>query len=97
MKVLDKGIMLDGTSVQIEDWKEDYSFMQYGSTLASYPISKQTLKGSFSPNLGRKFRCEFNFSSHEEAKNALNELTKGNKTLFDYKDFIQDRELLNCI
>lgn len=97
MKVLDKGIILDGTKIQIENWKEDYSFMEYGSTLASYPTSKQTLKGSFSPNLGRKFRCEFTFNSYEETKEAFEQLLSGNKTLMDYKEFIKDRELLSCI
>ncbi len=35
MKVLEKGIMLDGTVIQIEEWNENYSFMPYGSTLAT--------------------------------------------------------------
>ncbi|MFB7301707.1 hypothetical protein [Heyndrickxia sporothermodurans] len=34
MEVLEKGMMLDRTLIQIEEWSTDYSFMPYGSTLA---------------------------------------------------------------
>lgn len=97
MKVLTKDNMQDGTLIQIEEWNENYSFMPYGRTLATYPISKGNHRGSFSPKLDQKFRCEFEFDSHEEAKSAFNELLTGNKTLLDYADFLRDRKYQDCI
>lgn len=98
MKVLEKGIMQNGTAIQIEEWKEDYSFMSYGSTLASYPKSKQTLDGSFSPNRNEKFRFSLDFNNHEEAKEAYNKLLNGEMQLNDYAgNFKGDADYLECI
>lgn len=38
MKILQK-ISINGTCVQREDWKENYSFHAYGDTIAFYPIT----------------------------------------------------------
>lgn len=38
MKVLIKGLMPDGTKIQIEDWSNDYpTFHKYGDLIAAYP------------------------------------------------------------
>jgi len=98
MKVLEKGIMSDGTKIQIEEWKEDYSFMSYGSTLATYPKSKQTLDGSFSPNRNETFRFQLSFNSHEETKEAYEKLLNGDGQLNEYAcNFKGDNEYLDCI
>ena len=44
MKVLKTGKSAGGVDIQIEEWRENYSFMPYGSTLAFYPESKATHK-----------------------------------------------------
>ena len=95
--IVEKDLLQDGTKVQIEDWSTEYSFMKYGTTLASYPKSKANHKGEFAPKLDKSFRCAFDFNSHEEAKNAYDELLSGNKTLSDYKKFLQSKEYQNCI
>ncbi|PTY77233.1 hypothetical protein B5V89_15255 [Heyndrickxia sporothermodurans] len=98
MEVLEKGMMLDGTLIQIEEWSTDYSFMPYGSTLASYPKSKQTLDGSFSPNRNERFRFELTFKSYEDTKKAFDKLINGEKQLNDYENnFKGKKEYLECI
>lgn len=54
MKVLKTGKSAGGVDIQIEEWRENYSFMPYGSTLAFYPESKATHKGQFAPKAGGK-------------------------------------------
>lgn len=98
MEIIIKGSMQDETSIQIEDWSKDYSFMPYGSMIGAYPISKQTLKGNFSPELGRAFRFQLDFESHEEAQKAFDNLVNGNSKLIDYQDnFSGKQEELICI
>lgn len=98
MKLLEKGITPDGTKVQIEEWKEDYSFMNYGSTIGAYPVSQINCTGSFSPKRNQTFRCQFTFNSHDEVKEAYTELINGNKTLKGYKnEFSGHEEDWECI
>lgn len=98
MQILEKGIMPDGTVIKIEEWNQDYSFIPYGNTLASYPKSKANHKGSFAPKLDEKYRFQFSFKSNIEAKKAFNDLLLGEKSLIDYKDnFSSDNKYLNCI
>jgi len=97
MKILEKGIMPNGTKIQIEEWNENYSFMPYGRTLASYPKSKVSHKGPFSPKGNVVFRCEFDFKSHEEAKEAFNELLAGTKELVDFKENLYYPKYADCI
>lgn len=61
MKVLQKGIMPNGTVIQIEEWNENYSFMPYGGTIASYPKSKVSHEGSFAPKGNETYRFQFDF------------------------------------
>lgn len=98
MKVLERAIMPNGTSIQIEDWSNDYSVYPYASTLASYPKSKATHKGDFAPKENEKYRFHFQFKSYEETKKALEDLLSGEKSLIDFKDnFAGKKEYLNCI
>lgn len=75
MKVLEKGFMPDGTKIQIEDWSEDYSCFQYGSTLGAYPKTPA----------GRTYRAECDFKCAEDALTAFDYLRSGLATLDDYK------------
>lgn len=98
MKVLERGIMPNGTSVQIEDWSKDYSFMNYGSTLATYPQSKKSHKGVFAPKENEKYRFSFKFTSFEETKKAFEDLIKGEKSLLDFKEnYDSKKEYIDCI
>ena len=86
MIVMKKGIMPDGTPVQIEDWNEGTKRYAYGFTVGSYPKSKANHPGSFSPKYGEPFRAQFNFDSDESVNDAFDNLVSGQKTLADYKD-----------
>ncbi|GIN22618.1 hypothetical protein [Siminovitchia fordii] len=98
MKILNKGIMPDGANIQIEEWSENYNFKPYGSTLAIYPVSKATHKGSYAPKEGDTYRFSFDFDSHSEAEKAFDDLIKGNKFPLDFhNNFSSKREYLNCI
>lgn len=98
MKVLEKGLMPDGTVIQIEEWNEDYSFMSYGSTIASYPKSKQTMDGSYSPNRNQSYRFQFDFNSYETTKEAFETLLNGSMQLLDYQNnYNGKREYLECL
>ena len=97
MKVIEKGIMPDGTEVQIEDWNENYSSIPYGSTIASYPISKMSHKGHFSPKGNEKYRFAFDFKSFEETREAFCNLVSGNKVLTEFKRNLTIKEYADCI
>ncbi len=97
MKIIVKGTMPNGTAVQIEEWNENYNFMPYGSTLASYLKSKTSHEGSYSPKANREYRFEFDFNSNLEAKKAFDELTAGTKQLTDYIANLSRKEYADCI
>jgi hypothetical protein len=97
MKVLEKGIMPNGTSIQIEEWHEDYTFMPYGSTIASYPKSKTSHEGSFAPKGNEVYRFSLKIKSEVETKKAFNDLLSGNKVLSDFKENLSKKDYLDCI
>ena len=97
MKILKTGTMKDGTDIQIEEWNEDYSFMPYGNTLATYPKSKVSQEGPYAPKANERYRFDFEFNSHEEAETAYNELIEGTKTLSDFKNQLRNMKYQDCI
>lgn len=97
MKVLRKEVMPNGTAIQIEEWNENYEFMPYGSTIASYPKSKVSHEGSFAPKGNETYRFSFKFKSAEEAKEAFDSLMLGAKVLSDFKDKMDIPKYSDCI
>lgn len=97
MKILSKGIMPNGTKIQIEEWSESYKCIPYGSVIASYPKSKVTKSGAFAPKLNQTYRFSFNFNSESEAKEAFKELLSGSKKLCDFKENLDVKEYADCI
>ena len=97
MKVLQTGIMPNGTQIQIEEWNENYSFMPYGSTIASYPKSKVSHEGTYSPKGNQVYRFDFDFKSNEETKEAFTSLVNGSKQLADFKTNLNRKEYVDCI
>jgi len=90
MKVLQTGIMPNGTPIQIEEWNENYSFMPYGATIGSYPKSKASHEGSFAPKFGETHRFSFNLPTTQDAKQAFESLLKGESVLSDYVKYMHD-------
>jgi hypothetical protein len=97
MKVLEKGIMTNGTKIQIEEWNENYSFISYGNTLAIFTVSQTSHNGSYSPKRNQNYRFDFRFNNNDESKQAFNELLKGTKQLIDFKENLLDKEYADCI
>ncbi|HSH51778.1 MAG TPA: hypothetical protein VK982_08655 [Bacteroidales bacterium] len=97
MIILQKGRMPDGTVIQIEDWSEDYSFFEYGSTIGAYPISKMGYTRQFAPRKGEKVRMQYGFESSEEAERAFNGLVEGTKTLKDFELNLYDKRYKDCV
>lgn len=97
MKILQKGQTSDGTAIQREEWNEDYEFMEYGATVAAYPIAKESANGLFAPKRGEKFRAAFQFNTTEEAEQCFNQLASGEKTLIDYVDRLDRPDHVICL
>jgi hypothetical protein len=98
MKILEKAILPTGEHIQIEEWNENYSFIPYGSTIGTYPKSKQTLDGAFSPTINKTFRFQLDFNNHEEALKVFDNLKNGKTKLIDYINHFKGKEeLLFCI
>ena len=97
MVVLKTGIMEDGTKIQIENWNGGYPSLPYGNVIGSYPVSKNSLQGQFSPKLGKSFRCAFSFQNEEETEIAFNDLLSGGKVLNDFKEYIENKEYVACL
>lgn len=96
MKVLVRGIMNNGTKIQVEDWSEDYPNRPF--TLGTYALSKKSFKGQFAPKEDETWRFQFSFKTLEDVTNAFNELLNGHKELIDYKDmFSSKKEYFSCI
>jgi hypothetical protein len=97
MKVLKKGITPNGIPIQIEEWQENYSFLPYGGTLVSYPKSKMSHEGAFSPKGNEVYRFQFDFKSEEETETAFNDLLTGNKILSDFRKNMYNPKYADCI
>lgn len=100
MRIVKKGVMPDGTAIQLEDWSEDYSFYAPVSHLAAYPIAKKTLPrvpGWCYPEYDKKFRLCFCFGPETSAELAFLALQSGEKQLMDYAEYMDDKELAQCL
>lgn len=97
MEVLKVSSMPDGTKIQLEDWSDDYDFIPPSSTLAAYPKSQVDKEGQFAPKKGRTLRVSFNFPTSELTEQAFNDLETGNKQLIEFKEHINNPEIIECI
>lgn len=99
MKVIRKGIMPDGTKVQIEDWSEDYSFHSPADTVAAYPKAKCTIYNKHwdYPKVNNTFRADFTFEGKKDAERAFEDLISGNANLKDFIENMRDSELAECL
>lgn len=83
MKVLERATTPDGTKIQIEDWKKDYSCFNV-LNIATYPIAKNTSKYKWIEG-GKTFRLDIRgFNNDEEVKQAFDDLVNGVKQITDF-------------
>ena len=94
MKWAKESLMKDGTKIRIEDWSEDYCFLNPFDRVVAYPICKKTI----SPYIKEEetFRLELSFSSKKESENAFESLITGKKVFSDYLKNI-DKKYHECI
>ena len=77
MKVLEKATTPDGVKIQIEDWKEKYSFIRT-LNIACYPIATKTQNSPFGLRNGITFRIALDkFENDEEVYTTFNKLQSG--------------------
>lgn len=85
MKILEKSTTPKGIGIQIEDWKEDYSFMDV-CTIAAYPIAKNGSKYQWIKQ-GEQFRIDISkFRNNDEVRQAFNDLINGAKNIEDFSE-----------
>ena len=100
MRIVKKGFMPDGTKIQLEDWSEDYSCFAPVDCIASYPVSKSSIKkasGYYYPVVNEKFRCSFHFGMDKSAELIFVDLEMGNITLLDIAEFLYNPQLKQCL
>ena len=66
MKIVEKGVMPDGTEIQLEDWREsntdEYPDL-YGFEIGAYPMAQRTSKGGWIQG-GRRFRLGISYNAY---------------------------------
>lgn len=97
MKIVKKGFMPDTTSIQIEDWSEDYLFHNESDTIAAYPTAKSDFPGTWKPKRGQSFRLDMTFCNKEAAERAFDDLIHGRKGLADYVAHMRHPEYAECL
>jgi hypothetical protein len=93
MTIVDKGVMPDGTEIQLEDWRQDYDNL-FGYMIATYPIAKNTGKRGWVRG-GREFRLSITINeckNYDAVKAEYDALIRGEKTLEDMAQYFYDGE-----
>lgn len=85
MQILKQSTMPDGTTIQLEDWQEDFLHIKI-LEIGAYPIAKNSNKNDLIES-NKTFRLNLvGFSSNEQAKDTFNKLEKGEITLKELKE-----------
>lgn len=81
MRIIDKGLMPDGTKIQLESWSTEFpNDEKMCWAVGAYP--HRILNGK----VGRPFRLTISFDSEIQAVRCMNGLRSGLKLLADYRD-----------
>ena len=83
MKVIERATTLDGVKIQMEDWKEKYSFIET-LNIACYPVATMSQDKPFGLEKGKTFRLNISsFSSDEEVIEIFKKLRSGDLLITD--------------
>ena len=83
MKVIEKAITPCGVKIQIEDWKENYSFINT-LNIGCYPTATKTQNSPFGLRNGKTFRLNIDkFKNDKEVYKVFNKLKLGEITIKD--------------
>lgn len=96
MKVLKKATTPEGTKIQIEDWREDYSFIETLG-IAAYPIAKESRGKWIRKNETFRLSITDNFNSDDEVYNIFNKLIDGSITLKELSKNFRDSKDINLL
>ena len=89
MKVIKKSKMADGTKIQIEDWREDYSF-EKTLEIGVYPKAQNSSKNGYIEK-NNEFRLSLtNFKNDKQVENTFGQLEKGQIRLGDLSDYFRN-------
>lgn len=84
-KIIEKGVMPDGTEIQLEDWSEVYPGTVYAWMIGAYPVAKRGSERYFGPRKGKPFRCGLIFPDEQKVRGAFHSLMHG-CPLTDFRD-----------
>lgn len=100
MKVIERAIMPDGTKIQIEDWKADYSCFDTLS-IAAYPIMQRLPQSInlYYQESGKPFRVDINrdWKNDEEVRKAFEDLKNGIKAIKDFANQFWNMWCAECL
>lgn len=100
MKILEKALTPDGTKIQIEDWREDYSCFSTLS-IGAYPIMKRLPQSQklYWHKPGEKVRISIDrgFNNDQEVINAFEDLKTGKKSIKDFSNHFWDLWTAECL
>lgn len=83
MKVIERAVTPDGVKIQIEDWKEKYSFINT-LNIGCYPVATMSQNSPFGLEKGKTFRLNIDkFKNDEEVYEVFNKLKLGEITIKD--------------
>jgi hypothetical protein len=100
MKVIERATMPNGTKIIIEDWREDYSFINT-LNITAFPIMQTAPKSKklYFTKPGETFRAEISrgWENNDEVYAAFESLKNGQKNLIDYADQFREAWAAECL
>ena len=79
--------MPDGTEIQLENWEDEFpSSPSLWWSIGAYPRAKHDSGRLIGPRRCGIMRLTISFATYAEAVEAMEALTRGEKTLLDYRD-----------
>lgn len=90
-KIVEKGNMVDGTAIQLEDWSAVYPGTKYAWMIGAYPIARHSSGRLFGPEKGQLFRCGLYFPTEAEARSVYYRLLHG-RSLAEFHEYFWNPE-----
>ena len=96
MKVLKRAKTPNGTGIQIEDWREDYSFIEILG-IGAYPIARESRGNWIRKNETFRLSITDNFNNDDEVYSIFNKLIDGSITLKELSKNFRDSKDINLL
>ena len=89
-EITKRGVMPDGTKIQVENWCTVYPGLSEPFYCVAYPTAKANCVGHFAPKTGEKFRAAFSFPTLQAAETVFHALETGTAQLVNYIEYIDN-------